>query len=75
MRFLVDAQLPPALARFLEANGHESKAVREISLHEAEDTTIWKCNLADHAITFRVIGPATYEHFLPARRDSAPATV
>jgi predicted nuclease of predicted toxin-antitoxin system len=24
MRFLVDAQLPPALARFLEAHGHVS---------------------------------------------------
>ena len=41
MRFLVDAQLPPALARFLEAHGHESKAAREIGLRDADDTAIW----------------------------------
>jgi len=29
MRFLVDAQLPPALARWLAAQGHE--AVRAVS--------------------------------------------
>ena len=42
MRFLVDAQLPPALARFLAARGHEAVAVRELSLREAEDETIWE---------------------------------
>ena len=31
MRFLVDAQLPPALARFLEAQGHE------VAPHQSED--------------------------------------
>src|ERR1051325_2725512 len=41
MRFLVDAQLPPGLARFLETHGHESKAVREIGMREADDTLIW----------------------------------
>ena len=41
MRFLVDAQLPPALARFLEAQGHEAKAARETGLREADDSTIW----------------------------------
>ena len=41
MRFLVDAQLPPALARFLEAHGHEAKAARETGLREADDTAIW----------------------------------
>ncbi len=41
MRFLVDAQLPPALARFLEAQGHEARAVREVGLREADDTAIW----------------------------------
>ena len=32
-------------------------------------------SLAAEGITFRVKGPATYEHFLPALRDSAPAPV
>jgi len=40
MRFLVDAQLPPALARFLETRGHEAKAARELGLREAEDSSI-----------------------------------
>ena len=32
MRFLVDAQLPPALAKFLEKHGHEAKAAREVGV-------------------------------------------
>lgn len=42
MRFLVDAQLPPALARFLEEHGHEARAVREVGLREADDAAIWE---------------------------------
>jgi predicted nuclease of predicted toxin-antitoxin system len=41
MRFLVDAQLPPALARFLEARGHEASAARELGLRQAEDPALW----------------------------------
>ncbi len=41
MRFLVDAQLPPAFAQFLEAQGHEARAVREVGLREADDAAIW----------------------------------
>jgi predicted nuclease of predicted toxin-antitoxin system len=41
MRFLVDAQLPPALARLLESHGHEACAVREVGLREADDAAIW----------------------------------
>jgi predicted nuclease of predicted toxin-antitoxin system len=41
MRFLVDAQLPPALAHFLENHGHEAKAAREVGLRSAEDPAIW----------------------------------
>ncbi len=40
MRFLVDAQLPPALARFLEAQGHEARAVREVGFRDADDAEI-----------------------------------
>ncbi len=46
MRFLVDAQLPPSLARFLETQGHEAKAVREVGLREAEDPAIWSFALS-----------------------------
>ena len=41
MKFLVDAPLPPALARWLHEKGHEAQAVREVGLREADDTLIW----------------------------------
>jgi predicted nuclease of predicted toxin-antitoxin system len=42
VRFLVDAQLPPGLARWIEAQGYEAKAVREVGLREAADSVIWE---------------------------------
>jgi predicted nuclease of predicted toxin-antitoxin system len=42
VKFLVDAKLPPALARWLAEAGCEAQAVREISLREAEDSAIWR---------------------------------
>ena len=42
MRFLIDAQLPPALARLFESHGHESRAAREVGLREAKDPVIWR---------------------------------
>ncbi len=44
MRFLVDAQLPPALARWLEAEGHAAAHVGDLGMQAAGDVTIW-----DHA--------------------------
>jgi|SRR3984893_19359527 predicted nuclease of predicted toxin-antitoxin system len=44
MRFLVDAQLPPALARWLAAEGHEAEHVSDCGLSGATDPAIW-----DHA--------------------------
>lgn len=41
MKFLIDAQLPPALAHWFREAGYESQAVREIDLREAEDGAIW----------------------------------
>ena len=41
MRFLVDAQLPPALARWLAAKGHEAMHVADIGLQGGSDTAIW----------------------------------
>lgn len=41
MKFLIDAQLPPALAQWLREAGYEAQAVREIELREADDSTIW----------------------------------
>ena len=41
MKFLLDAQLPPALARWLEEAGYEAQPVREVGLREADDRAIW----------------------------------
>jgi predicted nuclease of predicted toxin-antitoxin system len=41
MRFLIDAQLPPALARWLTARGHEATHLLDHGLLEARDTAIW----------------------------------
>lgn len=40
MRFLVDAQLPPALCRWLRERGHEAVHVSELGLLGASDTGI-----------------------------------
>lgn len=41
MKILVDAQMPPALAIWLRAQGHDAQAVREVGLREAADAVIW----------------------------------
>jgi predicted nuclease of predicted toxin-antitoxin system len=41
VRFLVDAQLPPALARFLSDNGHEAEHVYDIGMGAVSDRAIW----------------------------------
>ena len=40
MRFLVDAQLPPALARWLGEHGHSATAVRDVGLRDSDDGSI-----------------------------------
>lgn len=41
MRFLVDAQLPPALARWLAVKGHEAEHVADRQMESASDAVIW----------------------------------
>lgn len=41
MRFLIDAQLPPALARWLEQAGHEAWHVVDVGLASAPDSQVW----------------------------------
>lgn len=50
MRFLVDAQLPPALARWLTAQGHEAAHVADHGLESAADPIVWARAEADHAV-------------------------
>ena len=42
MKFLIDAQLPPALAHWLREAGYDAQAVRDVGLREAGDGEIWR---------------------------------
>ena len=68
MKFLVDAQLPPALARSLAASGHEAVHVADVNLLNARDREIWKVATAtgsvlvtkdEDFITMRALGTAS----------------
>jgi predicted nuclease of predicted toxin-antitoxin system len=50
MRFLVDAQLPPALARWLAAKGHEAVHVGDLGMQAASDAAIWDYALASSSV-------------------------
>lgn len=50
MRFVVDAQLPPALARLLTSHGHQAEHVADIGLRDADDSALWCYALQHHAI-------------------------
>jgi predicted nuclease of predicted toxin-antitoxin system len=42
VRFLIDNQLPVALARFLSSSGSDSLHVLDIGLAQASDSEIWR---------------------------------
>lgn len=42
IRFLIDAQLPPGLARRLAASGYAAEHVNRIGLGNASDSDIWE---------------------------------
>jgi predicted nuclease of predicted toxin-antitoxin system len=85
MRFLIDAQLPPALARWLVAAGHEAEHVADRGVQEAPDAAIWDFALREHtaivtkdedfaqrhAQTGMGLGPAVVWIRLPNTRRSA----
>ena len=50
MTFLIDAQLPPALADWLILQGHIAQHVDEIGLRNADDVEIWNHALVSGAI-------------------------
>jgi predicted nuclease of predicted toxin-antitoxin system len=50
VRFIVDAQLPPALARWLTEQGHESTHAIDQGLEVAPDKTIWEVAAQTSAI-------------------------
>ena len=42
MRFIIDSQLPPALAGWLSEAGHDARHVTSIGLGAADDPTVWR---------------------------------
>lgn len=72
MRFLVDAQLPPALARCLAARGHEATHVADHGMVGASDEVIW-----DHALSIEAVILTKDEDFAARkfRSNSGPPVV
>jgi predicted nuclease of predicted toxin-antitoxin system len=64
MRFLVDAQLPPALANWIANKGHSASAVRDQGLRNSDDGSItnfaekndWIVVTKDEDIVERTLG-------------------
>jgi predicted nuclease of predicted toxin-antitoxin system len=50
VRFLIDAQLPPALAQWLRDQGYDALSVRDVGLREASDAMIWAYAAAEQLI-------------------------
>ena len=50
MRFLVDAQLPPALARWLAVRGHRAEHVYDLAMGAAADRDVWALALQTSAV-------------------------
>jgi len=50
MRFIIDAQLPPALATLLKDHGYEADHVASVGLRDADDAAIWDFALRHDAI-------------------------
>ena len=49
-RFLVDAQLPPALARKIAGMGHAAEHLLDVDLLESSDSRIWDYALANGSV-------------------------
>jgi uncharacterized protein (TIGR02246 family) len=49
VNFLVDAQLPPALARWIASQRHQATHVFDLGFHTADDPVIWERARNEHA--------------------------
>lgn len=50
MRFLVDNQLPPSLAKWLRDAGHDARHVGEIGMDRLDDRELWSRAIAEDSI-------------------------
>ena len=67
VKFIVDAQLPPALAELLRELGQDAVAVRDIGLRDFEDGAIWQYALEHGTII------VTKDEDFPERSLRSPA--
>ncbi len=65
MKFIVDHQLPAALARWRAARGADAVHVLDLALDTAPDTDIWSCAAAEG----RVVVSKDEDFFHLANRD------
>lgn len=72
MRFLVDAQLPPAFARALVEQGHQAEHLEDVGLRHVEDTAIWDYAVRNQAVLLTK-DEDFVEHF--KRRAGGPVIV
>ena len=73
MKFVIDAQLPPALARWLDAEGIASIHVADLGLDNATDTRIQRW-CAEHAAVV-VSKDEDFRHWRSRSDDEHPAVV
>jgi len=50
VKFVVDAQLPPALANWINQHGHEAKHVFDLNLISTDDAAIWSYAVANGVV-------------------------
>jgi predicted nuclease of predicted toxin-antitoxin system len=50
VKFLVDHQLPPALVKFIQGQGHTAQHVRDLGLKTADDAVIWRHAAANDVV-------------------------
>ena len=72
MRFLVDAQLPPALVQLLRDHGHVAEHVTDIGPGDAPDRDLWQYALGNKAV---IVTKDEDFSLMFAMRGEAPAVV
>ena len=73
MRFLVDNQLPVALARFLAESGFECAHVLDLDLYQASDAAIWQYAEESCAVVVSKVRDCTRDCFASIRRPYSSA--
>lgn len=73
MRFLIDAQLPPALARLLSERGHVAEHVNDIGLGGASDQHLWGYAIEHDAVL--VTKDEDFSDMLLLRDGGSPVVV